>query len=84
MKHSLSLCQKADDIMFLNTCGCYSCLKIFSPSFITETTLDDATNEEIAVCPFCNKATVVSNHSDSIDDKTLKDIQMNNVIYSLS
>ncbi|AST89968.1 MULTISPECIES: cytoplasmic protein [Sutcliffiella] len=43
-----------------NVCGCFYCLKIFSPALIEEWW----DNEETAVCPHCGIDSVIGDSSD--------------------
>jgi hypothetical protein len=65
---------KYDDIVFGDKCGCYSCRKIFSPDQIEVTTYEETLDSEIAVCPFCDEATVVGDLNHDLDNKSLDDL----------
>lgn len=62
---------KYDDIIFGEKCGCYNCKKIFSPDQITTSTFDDGLEAEVAVCPYCDEATVVGDLDGELTPKNL-------------
>lgn len=63
---------KYDDIVFGEKCGCYSCKKIFSPDKITTSLFDDALEADVAVCPYCEEATVVGDLNGELNEDNLK------------
>jgi hypothetical protein len=72
---------KYDDLIFIDKCGCHNCRKIFSPDKITTCVFDDAFNTDIAVCPFCDCATVVGDINGTLNDQSLKNLHDNNSNY---
>lgn len=55
-------------------CGCFACVKIFSPSEIKEWCLETEDGDEVtAICPYCGIDAVIGEHSGfRIDAKLLK------------
>mgnify|MGYP000073673351 CR=1 FL=1 len=72
---------KYDDIIFADKCGCINCRRIFSPDKIITSLFDDALNTDIAVCPFCDEATVVGDLNGLLNDDSLKALYKNNSDY---
>lgn len=70
----MSLVKKYDDLSFLEKCGCYSCRKIFSTNLINETTSDDL-YDEVAICPFCDNATVIGDSDQIISENKLNEVK---------
>lgn len=44
-------------------CGCFYCLKIFSPSRIMQWIMDDEGQDTTAICPFCTVDAVLGERS---------------------
>ena len=59
--HKLSSNHK-ELLMKEDVCGCFYCLSIFSPKFITDWIEDD--NDLTAICPYCGIDSIIPNHSD--------------------
>lgn len=57
--HEFSIYNK-DQIVSSTKCGCFCCLKIFSPSKITEWTDPD---DDTALCPYCGIDSVIGDAS---------------------
>lgn len=72
---------KYDDIIFADKCGCINCRRIFSPDKIITSLFDDALNTDIAVCPFCDEATVVGDLDGRLNHEYLNDLNQNNSDY---
>ncbi len=53
-----------DQILQSKRCGCFYCLAIFPPDIIEKWQGDDDSNiSETAVCPFCNRDSVIGDVS---------------------
>lgn len=62
------------ELLASRACGCFKCLKIFSPDHIT----DWADNGKTAICPYCKTNTVIGDASKyPINDDFLMTMQRN-------
>lgn len=60
-KHSF---ENQHEILSAEKCGCYYCNKLFDASKVTEFTHTYGSLFPTALCPYCNKTTVIAEHSD--------------------
>lgn len=68
--------RNGNEIMASDVCGCFYCLKAFSPSevhsWLEENTLEIETDPHTALCPYCNIDSVIGSKSGyTIDDTFL-------------
>lgn len=68
-----------NEIMASDVCGCFYCLKTFTPSeidsWLEENTAEKETDAYTALCPYCNIDSVIgSNSGYSIDNNFLSEM----------
>ena len=51
-----------DDLLRSERCGCFYCVKVFSPTEITEW-ITEPTGGQTALCPHCGIDSVIGSHS---------------------
>ena len=71
--HKLSYNHK-ELLMKENIWGCFYCLSIFSPKFITDWIEDE--NDLTAICPYCCIDSIIPKHSDyELNKKLLEEMR---------
>ncbi len=71
--HKHSFCNK-EELLKVNKCGCFYCLKIFDPKEINEW-LEEDNEGETAFCPYCGIDSVIAESNEyELNEELLKEM----------
>ena len=71
--HKHCFCNK-NELLKVNKCGCFYCLKIFNPNEIDEW-IKDEKGEETAFCPYCHIDSVIAESDEyELNEELLKEM----------